>query len=169
MAGPRDKRPTVLDRAWNSIETNQFGTNEFVTWAKSVGAEPLIGTNFGTAAPEMSAALVEYCNVPGGTKWSNLRREHGYAQPTLFAPGAWATKWMAPGRSATCRPEYGRKAVDAARQMRAVDPSVQLIACGSSGPGQSTFLEWIAKSRRVLFAIESACIATMATRRPVNP
>src|SRR6201996_7120036 len=66
--GPRDKRPTVLDRAWNSTETNQFGTNEFVTWARSVGAEPLIGTNFGTAAAEMSAALLEYCNVPSGTK-----------------------------------------------------------------------------------------------------
>jgi len=141
--GPRDKRPTVLDRAWNSIETNQFGTNEFVTWAKSVGAEPLIGTNFGTAAPEMSAALVEYCNVPGGTKWSNLRREHGYTQPHAIRTwclgnemdGTWQIGHM-PAR------EYGRKAVDAARQMRAVDPSVQLIACGSSGPGQSTFLEW---------------------------
>ena len=141
--GPRDKRPTVLDRAWNSIETNQFGTNEFVTWAKSVGAEPLIGTNFGTAAPEMSAALVEYCNVPGGTKWSNLRRDHGYAQPHAIKTwclgnemdGTWQIGHMPAS-------EYGRKAVDAARQMRAVDPSVQLIACGSSGPGQSTFLEW---------------------------
>ena len=141
--GPRDKRPTVLDRAWNSIETNQIGTNEFVTWAKSVGAEPLIGTNFGTAAPEMSAALVEYCNVAGGTKWSDLRREHGYAQPHAIKTwclgnemdGTWQIGHM-PAR------EYGRKAVDAARQMRAVDPSVQLIACGSSGPGQSTFLEW---------------------------
>lgn len=141
--GPRDKRPTVLDRAWNSIETNQFGTNEFVTWAKSVGAEPLMGTNFGTAAPEMSAALVEYCNVQGGTKWSNLRRDHGYAQPHAIKTwclgnemdGTWQIGHM-PAR------EYGRKAVDAARQMRAVDPGVQLIACGSSGPGQSTFLEW---------------------------
>jgi len=52
-----------------------------VTWAKSVGAEPLIGTNFGTAAPEMSATLVEYYNVAGATKWSNLPREHGDAQP----------------------------------------------------------------------------------------
>ncbi len=141
--GPRDKRPTVLDRAWNSIETNQFGTNEFVTWARSVGAEPLMGTNFGTGTPEMSAALVEYCNVPGGTKWSNLRREHGYAQPHAIRTwclgnemdGSWQIGHM-PAR------EYGRKAVDAARQMRAVDPGVQLIACGSSGPGQPTFLEW---------------------------
>src|SRR5215208_6239610 len=35
--GPKDKRPTVLDRAWNSLETNQFGTNEFMEWCKLVG------------------------------------------------------------------------------------------------------------------------------------
>src|SRR5512134_2515551 len=49
--GPKDKRPTVLERAWNSLETNQFGTNEFVDWCRLVGAEPLLGMNFGTGTP----------------------------------------------------------------------------------------------------------------------
>jgi alpha-N-arabinofuranosidase len=79
--GPKDKRPTVLDRAWDTLETNQFGTNEFITWARQVGTEPLLGLNFGTGSAEDAAALVEYCNVAGGTKWSELRREHGYAEP----------------------------------------------------------------------------------------
>ena len=46
--GPKAQRPTVLDRAWNSMETNQFGTNEFVEWCRLTGSEPLLGLNFGT-------------------------------------------------------------------------------------------------------------------------
>lgn len=80
-AGPKKDRPEVLERAWNSIETNQFGTNEFIEWCNLVGTEPLLATNLGTGTPETSAALVEYCNVEKGTRWSDLRREHGYEQP----------------------------------------------------------------------------------------
>src|SRR4051812_10394750 len=41
--GPRGQRPTVLERSWNSLETNQFGPNEFIEWCAAVGAEPLLG------------------------------------------------------------------------------------------------------------------------------
>src|SRR6478672_10388385 len=67
--GPRQQRPTVLERAWNSMETNQFGTNDFVDWCRMVGAEPLLGMNFGTGTAEMAVAYVEYCNLERGTKW----------------------------------------------------------------------------------------------------
>ena len=141
--GPKDKRPTVLDRAWNALETNQFGTNEFITWARQAGAEPLFGLNFGTGSAEDAAALVEYCNIPGGTKWSELRRSHGYDQPHNVKywcvgnemDGPWQIGHM-PAR------EYGIKAADAARQMRALDHSIKLIACGSSGPFMPTYIEW---------------------------
>jgi len=141
--GPKDKRPTVLDRAWNTLETNQFGTNEFVTWARQVGAEPLFGLNFGTGSSEDAAALVEYCNVPSGTKWSELRRSHGYAEPHAVKywcvgnemDGPWQIGHM-PAR------EYGIKAADAARQMRVIDNSIKLIACGSSGPFMPTYIDW---------------------------
>ena len=79
--GPKESRPRVLDKAWNSVNTNQFGTNEFMAWCKIVGAEPLMGLNLGTGTPEQAAALVEYCNVDQGTEWSDLRRKHGYAEP----------------------------------------------------------------------------------------
>src|SRR5687767_5269044 len=78
--GPKKQRPTVLERAWNSIETNQFGTNEFIEWCRLAGTEPLLGMNFGTGTAEMAVAYVEYCNFPKGTKWSDLRRSHGYEQ-----------------------------------------------------------------------------------------
>ena len=55
--GPKDKRPTVLERAWNSLETNQFGTNEFIEWCRLVGTEPLLGFNLGTGTPEKARRL----------------------------------------------------------------------------------------------------------------
>src|SRR6516162_10251213 len=72
--GPKETRPRVLDKAWNAVNTNQVGTNEFMAWCKAVGTEPLMGLNLGTGTPEEAAALVEYCNVDSGTKWSELRR-----------------------------------------------------------------------------------------------
>ena len=141
--GPKDKRPTVLERAWNSLETNQFGTNEFVDWCKLVGTEPLLGFNLGTGTPEQAVAYVEYCNVDKGTKWSDLRREHGYEAPHTCATGAWATRWTGPGRWATCRP---RIRPQGARRGPA-DPGrwtqpLELIACGSSNAILPTYLVW---------------------------
>ena len=141
--GPKKDRPRVLDRAWNTIDTNQFGTNEFMAWSKIVGARPLMGLNLGTATAERAAALVEYCNIEKGTKWSDLRRSHGIEQS--YKVEYWCLgnemdgPWQIGHMTAT---EYGMKAQDAARQMHAVDPSLKLIACGSSGPGMPTYLEW---------------------------
>ena len=78
--GPKQERPRVLDKAWNSMNSNQFGTNEYMAWCRAVGTEPLMGLNLGTGTPEQAAALVEYCNIDKGTKWSDLRRKHGYAE-----------------------------------------------------------------------------------------
>jgi len=141
--GPKEKRPRVLDLAWNSLESNQFGVNEFITWCRAVGAEPLMGTNFGTEQPDMTAALLEYCNVDKGTKWSELRRAHGYENPHQIKYWCLGNEmdgpWQIGHIPAT---EYGSKARDAARQMRVLDPTVKLIACGSSGPFMPTYLEW---------------------------
>jgi len=143
--GPKDKRPRELDKAWNSINSNQFGTNEFMAWCKLAGTEPLMGLNLGTGSAEEAAALVEYCNVEKGTKWSDLRREHGIADP--YKVKRWCLgnemdgPWQIGHMSAV---EYGMKADDAARQMSYADPdsSLQFIACGSSGPFMPTYLEW---------------------------
>jgi alpha-N-arabinofuranosidase len=141
--GPKEKRPRVLERAWHSLETNQFGTNEFISWCRAVGTEPLLAVNLGTGTPETAAALVEYCNVAKGTKWSDLRRQHGVEKPHNVKYWCLGNEmdgsWQIGHLSAR---EYGQKAADAARQMRAIDPSVQLVACGSSGPFMPTYLEW---------------------------
>jgi len=141
--GPKKDRPRILDKAWNTIDTNQFGTNEFMAWAKMVGSKPLMGLNLGTGTTERAAALVEYCNVEKGTKWSDLRRSHGIEQPHKVEHWCLGNEMDGPWQIGhTTAAEYGLKAQDAARQMRAVDPSLKLIACGSSGPGMATYLEW---------------------------
>jgi len=141
--GPKKERPLVLDKAWNALNSNQFGTNEYMAWCKAVGTMPLMGLNLGTGTPEQAAALVEYCNVDKGTEWSELRRKHGYAEPYKVQNWCLGNEmdgpWQIGHMSAT---EYGMKAQDAARQMRYVDPSLRLIACGSSGPLMPTYLEW---------------------------
>jgi len=141
--GPKQNRPRTLDKAWDTIETNQFGTNEFLAWCKAVGTLPLMGLNLGTGTPEDAAALVEYCNVEKGTRWSDLRRQHGIADPYKVQHWCLGNEmdgpWQIGHMSAA---EYGLKAADAARQMRYVDPSLKLIACGSSGPFMPTYLAW---------------------------
>jgi len=141
--GPKQNRPRTLDKAWDTLESNQFGTNEFLAWCKAAGTEPLMGLNLGTGTAEEAAALVEYCNIDKGTRWSELRRQHGIAEPYKIERWCLGNEmdgpWQIGHMTAT---EYGLKAADAARQMRYVDRSLKLIACGSSGPFMPTYLEW---------------------------
>lgn len=141
--GPKDQRPTRLDLAWNSTETNQFGTNEFVDWCRKVGTEPLLAVNLGTRGPEEARNLVEYCNHPSGTAWSDLRRAHGYEQP--HGVKSWCLgnemdgPWQMGHKTAS---EYGRVACEAAKLMKWTDPTAELVACGSSGRHMPTFGAW---------------------------
>jgi alpha-N-arabinofuranosidase len=88
--GPKEKRPRRLDLAWSSTETNQFGTNEFMDWCHEAGVEPMFAVNLGTRGPDEARHFLEYCNHPGGTALSDLRREHGYEKPhdiKFWCPG----------------------------------------------------------------------------------
>ncbi len=144
--GPKQDRPRRLDLAWRSLETNQFGTDEFVTWCRKAGTEPMIAVNLGTRGPEDARNLVEYCNHPGGTRWSDLRRRNGYLEPhgvKLWCLGnEMDGPWQMGHKTAA---EYGRVACEAAKLMKWTDPSIELVACGSSGRGMSTFAAWEAE------------------------
>ena len=141
--GPKTQRPVVLDRAWNSLDSNQFGTNEFLEWCGIVGTEPLLGLNFGTGSVEMAVAYVEYCNLDRGSRWSELRRSHGYDRPHNVRFWCLGNEMDGPWQIGQLQSrEYGRKARDAAKQMRVIDPDLRLIACGSSGTFMPTYLVW---------------------------
>jgi alpha-L-arabinofuranosidase len=78
--GPKQDRPHVLDKAWDSLNSNQFGTNEYMQWCKVVGTSPLMGLNLGTGTPEQAAALLEYCNIDRqyGMKAQDTARQMRY-------------------------------------------------------------------------------------------
>ncbi|MCW5259545.1 alpha-N-arabinofuranosidase [Verminephrobacter eiseniae] len=141
--GPQEARPTRLDLAWLSTETNQFGTNEFMDWCRAVGVEPMFAVNLGTRGPDQARHFLEYCNHPGGTALSDLRRSHGYEAPHGIKFWCLGNELDGPWQiCAKTAQEYGRIAQETAKLMRLVDPGVVLAACGSSNHGMPTFGQW---------------------------
>jgi alpha-N-arabinofuranosidase len=141
--GPRERRPRRRDLAWSSTETNQFGTNEFITWCRKAGVEPMFGVNLGTRGPDAARRLLEYCNHEGGSELSDLRRAHGYSEPHGIK--FWCLGNEMDGPWQICHKtaeEYGRAALETAKVMRWTDPTVQLAACGSSHRNMATYGEW---------------------------
>jgi len=141
--GPRSERPTVHEKAWNSTETNQFGTNEFVDWCSRIGAEPMLVFNLGTNTPEMAVAYVEYCNRQRGSQWSDLRRAHGAAQPHGVQYWCLGNELDGPWQMGHMTAlEYGQKARRTAQLVHGEDPALKLIAAGSSNTELPTYLDW---------------------------
>lgn len=141
--GPKEKRPRKLELAWKSIETNEVGVNEFVQWAKRVNADVMMAVNLGTRGVDEARNLVEYCNHPGGSYWSDLRKTHGYPEPYNIKVWNLGNEmdgpWQIGHKTAQ---EYGRIACETAKAMKMVDPSIELVACGSSNSKMPTFGEW---------------------------
>ena len=141
--GPVQQRPRRLELAWHSIETNAFGLDEFVTWARVAGVEPMMALNLGTRGIPEALDLLEYANAPTGTALADRRHDHGFEDPhdiRLWCLGnEMDGPWQIGHKTAH---EYGRLAAETARAMRHLDPDLTLIACGSSGSNMPSFGEW---------------------------
>ncbi len=141
--GPRDRRPRRLDLAWQTTETNEVGLHEFAQWAKEVNTEVMYAVNLGSKGPDEARNVVEYANHRGGSAWSDLRVKNGAKDP--FGIKLWCLgnemdgPWQICHRTAY---EYGRVANEAAKMMKWVDPSIELVACGSSAYNMPTFGAW---------------------------
>ncbi len=79
--GPKDQRPVRLDYAWKTSETNEVGTDEFIRWCRKAGTEPMLAVNLGSKGFTEALAMLEYCNHPGDSYWSDLRRKNGSPEP----------------------------------------------------------------------------------------
>src|SRR5262249_10629578 len=141
--GPVEHRPRRLDLAWRSVESNVVGTNEFLGWAARRGLTPMMAVNLGTRGIQAAADLVEDCNIPSGTAWSDLRRAHGWALPhgvRLWCIGnEMDGPWQVGHKDAET---YGSLAAETGKAMKLVDPDIELVVCGSSGRDMPTFGEW---------------------------
>ncbi len=141
--GPVEQRPPRLELAWLSTETNRFGTNEFIDWCRVAAVEPMLAVNLGTRGGDAARNLLEYCNHPGGTTLSDLRRSHGWDQPHNIRFWCLGNEMVGPWQmEAKTATEYGRLATEAAKMMKLVDNSIELAACGSSGRNMPTFGAW---------------------------
>jgi len=141
--GPVAQRPARLDLAWRCTEPNHVGIGEFARWCGKVDAEVMMAVNLGTRGVQDALNLLEYCNHQGGSLYSDLRISHGAREPYKFKTWCLGNeldgKWQTAYKTAH---EYGRLADQTARAMRMFDPSLELVACGSSSPAMATFPEW---------------------------
>lgn len=141
--GPQELRPKRLELAWRTVEPNAFGMNEFAEWSRAAGTEAMWAINLGTQGVDDARAIVEYANHPSGSYWSDLRVSHGYAQPHKFKTWCLGNEMDGPWQiGAKTAVEYGRIAAESAKVMKWVDPSIELVACGSSGKQMATYPEW---------------------------
>ncbi len=133
--GPVDARPVKMNLAWNDVEPNRFGTDEFIAFCRKLQTEPYICVNMGTGTMDEAAAWVEYCNGTGNTYYADLRRKNGNEEP--FAVKYWGLgnevygNWQIGHKGAE---EYAKQALEFGKMMRMVDPSIELIACGAGEP-----------------------------------
>jgi alpha-N-arabinofuranosidase len=141
--GPKAQRPRRRDLAWHSLESNQFGTNEFMGFCRKINALPMMGVNMGTGTIQAAADLVEYCNSPVGSYYSDLRASHGYKEPHDVRYWCVGNEMDGPWQIGHLEAvEYGRKALEAAKMMKWHDPTIQTVLCGSSNDRMPTYPEW---------------------------
>lgn len=141
--GPVEERPRKLELAWRAIETNEFGTNEFMKWAKKAKVDPIFTVNLGTRGVEDAVHYLEYCNFAGETKYSDMRRNHGIQKP--YGIKLWCLgnemdgEWQIGHKSAE---DYGKLAAETGKAMKLVDPDIELIVCGSSLSSMDSYPKW---------------------------
>lgn len=141
--GDKANRPVRAELAWQAIETNEVGTDEFMKYLDKAGSSAMLAVNLGTGTPQSAANMLEYCNFEGGTHYSELRKSNGREKP--YNVKLWCLgnemdgPWQICGKTAD---EYGRIANETAKMMKWLDPSVELVACGSSYRTMPTYGEW---------------------------
>lgn len=141
--GPVDQRPARLELAWRSLEKNEVGLNEFSQWAKEVNSEVMMAVNLGTRGIADACNILEYCNHPGGTKYSDMRIAHGVREPHNIKVWCLGNEMDGPWQLGhKTMEEYGRLAEETAKAMKLIDPTIELVSCGSSALDMPTFPRW---------------------------
>ena len=131
IVGDIDKRPPDFDYAWNAMQTNDLGLDEFMTLCKLINVEPYISVNAGFGDSHSAAEEVEYMNGSVNTHMGAQRAKNGHPEPyhvKLWNIGnePWGS-WQL-GR--TDLKYFMLKHNEFAKAMRAADPTITLIASG---------------------------------------
>src|ERR1700722_3381434 len=139
--GPKNKRPKIRDLAWQSLESNEFGPDEFIPLSRRMDWTPMMAVNLGTGTPEEARNWLEYCNLEAGTKWADLRIANGSKKPHDIKLWCLGNEMDGPWQIGHVTAEmYAVNAQQTARMMKMVDPSIQLVVCGSCTPDLPSYL-----------------------------
>ena len=141
--GPRDKRPTRLDLAWHTSDSNAVGMHEFAAWCDTVGTKMMLAINLGSRGLDEARNFVEYVNGPTGSLLGRSAQKERPRRPLdvkLWCLGnEMDGPWQVGHKTAD---EYGRLASETAKTLRAFDKSLELVVCGSSHSYMPTYPEW---------------------------
>lgn len=141
--GPKENRPRRLDLAWHSTETNEVGLHEFALWLSKIDSELMLAVNLGTRGIAEALELLEYTNLESGTALADQRALNG--KKDAFGVKIWCLgnemdgPWQLGHQSAD---DYGKIASRTAKAMRQMDPTLELVVCGSSSAQMPTFGDW---------------------------
>jgi alpha-N-arabinofuranosidase len=112
-------------------------------WCRKVDVEPMMAINLGTRGVAEAIDILDYCNIPGGTEWSEQRRKNGAEDPYRIKMWCLGNEMDGPWQTGhKTAEEYARIAAETARAMRQVNPDLELVACGSSTSDMPTFGSW---------------------------
>lgn len=102
--GPRVQRPRRPNASWGGVDTNAFGTHEFLDLCEMLGAEAYVNGNLGSGTPQEMMEWVEYMTSDSDSTLANLRRQNGREKP-------WRVPYFAVGNESwgcggEMRPEF---------------------------------------------------------------
>jgi alpha-N-arabinofuranosidase len=130
--GRKESRPRRHDVAWQAEESNQVGTDEFLSFCEEIGTEPYLVVNDGSGTPEEAAQWVAYCNSPEQTEAGKLRAANGHPLPYHVKYwGVGNEVWGAWQIGTTSAKEYVNRMKRFIVAMKKVDPSIKIIAVGN--------------------------------------
>jgi len=132
--GPRDRRPPRWERAWEGVEDNDFGVDEFLAFCREIQTEPLIVVNTGLGTLEEALQEMEYVNGSPTTTWGSRRAQEGHPEP-------YGVRWWGIGNEMYGDWQLGNVPVERyamrhnefVRAMKEVDPKIKVVAVGSPG------------------------------------
>lgn len=141
--GPREDRPTRLDLAWHSVESNLIGLDDFATWLRKLDIEMMYAVNLGTRGVQEALDVMEYANHISGTRLADQRIANGRTAPHNIRMWCLGNEMDGPWQLGHGTAEdYGKLASKTARAMRQLDSEIELVVCGSSSAQMPTFGTW---------------------------